>query len=154
MKAKSFSSAGIASTVVIAAVAIFGLSGCGSSEWDPSQAVQKFNQTLNAEIRKAVISGLESAGVSASVAESAAKKVSVKLDCPDSVKKGEAFNCTITGSPGGKSTKVAMEINSSDQLDTVNDAKFQKALNGVTKSVTEAVAKEAGVRSAVQQATG
>jgi len=128
--------------IALAAGAALAISAC-SSESDTTAAVNDFNTTLNQGAKKEAAAALEKAGASASTAEAEAARINFELDCPDSVKKEENFTCTLSGEPGGASGKVKMVVDSDNQLKPINDAEFQKQLNGVIKSASEQLATQA-----------
>ena len=130
--------------VLIAAGAALAVSAC-SSDSDTTQAVSDFNKTLNAGAKKEAANALESAGASSATVKAAARKINFELGCPDSVKKEEDFTCTLSGQPGGDSAKVKMVVDSNDELKPTNNKQFQQQLNGVVKSASETLARQAAI---------
>lgn len=108
---------------VAAAVGVaLAISACGG--YDPSSAVDSLNKQLNTALQ----SNLEEAGVPSSEAS----KAGITVKCPDSVEKGQTFDCTVTGKASGESAKVPMEINDSDELVPAEAAQLDEAVEGVT----------------------
>ena len=111
-----------------AAVAVLGVafavSACGG--YDPSAAVDSLNKQLNDTLQ----SSLEAAGVSSSVASQAG----ITVKCPDSVEKGQAFDCTVTGKASDKSVTVPMEINDNDELVPAKQADLDQALQDISEA--------------------
>jgi len=120
-------------SVIAAAVATVALAACGG--YDPTDAVNSFNDTINSEIQ----SSLSTAGLTGAEAADAG----VDLKCPNDVQKEEAFTCTVTGKLSGKSADVQMEVNSSDELAPVNESAFQGQLDTISESEGVAVGKAA-----------
>ena len=130
--------------VLISAGTALAVSAC-SSDSDTTQAVGDFNKMLNAGAKKEAAKALQNAGVSSATAKAAAKKINFELDCPDSVKKGESFTCTVTGQPGGDSARVKLVVDSNDELTPTNNTQFQQQLNGVVRSASETLARQAAI---------
>ena len=102
------------------------ISACGG--YDPSSAVD----TLNKELNTALQTSLEAAGVPSAEAS----KTGITVKCPDSVEKGQAFDCTITGKASGESVTVPMEINDSDELEPAEEAQLNEAVQKISEAET------------------
>jgi len=76
--------------------AVFVIAACGG--YDPTEAVNSLNKQLNDQLQ----SSLQAAGVSSSVASQAG----LTVKCPDSVEKGQSFDCSVTGKASGESVDV------------------------------------------------
>ena len=114
-------------TAVAAAVGVaLAISACGG--YDPSSAVD----TLNKELNTALQSSLEAAGVPSAEAS----KTGITVKCPDSVEKGQAFDCTITGKASGETVTVPMEVNDSDELVPAKAEQLNEAIQGISESET------------------
>ena len=114
-------------TAVAAAVGVaLAISACGG--YDPSSAVD----TLNKELNTALQSSLEAAGVPSAEAS----KTGITVKCPDSVEKGQAFDCTITGKASGESVTVPMEINDNDELVPAKSEQLNEAVQGISEAET------------------
>jgi len=114
-------------TAVAAAVGVaLAISACGG--YDPSSAVD----TLNKELNTALQTSLEAAGVPSAEAS----KTGITVKCPDSVEKGQAFDCTITGKASGESVTVPMEINDSDELVPAKSEELNAAVQGISEAET------------------
>jgi len=114
-------------TAVAAAVGVaLAISACGG--YDPSSAVD----TLNKELNTALQTSLEAAGVPSAEAS----KTGITVKCPDSVEKGQAFDCTITGKASGESVTVPMEINDSDELVPAKEEQLNEAVQGISEAET------------------
>ena len=114
-------------TAVAAAVGVaLAISACGG--YDPSSAVD----TLNKELNTALQSSLEAAGVPSAEAS----KTGITVKCPDSVEKGQAFDCTITGKASGDSVTVPMEVNDNDELVPAKQEQLNEAIQGISESET------------------
>lgn len=119
-----------AGAAVLATVgAIAAISACGG--YNPTDAVNSLNKQLNDTLQ----SSLKAAGVPAS----AASQAGITVKCPDSVEKGQSFDCSVTGKASGKSVDVPMEINDNDELVPVAEEK----LNSAVQSLSEAEASKA-----------
>ena len=106
--------------------AVFAISACGG--YDPSSAVD----TLNKELNTALQTSLEAAGVPSAEAS----KTGITVKCPDSVEKGQAFDCTITGNASGESVTVPMEINDNDELVPAKSEQLNEAVQGISEAET------------------
>jgi len=104
--------------VFAAVIATLALAACGG--YDPTDAVNKFNDIANQKVQSA----LKGKGISGSVAASAG----VDLKCPTDVQQEQPFTCTVTGKLSKKSFDVQMVINSSEELDPANTAAFGKVI--------------------------
>ena len=114
-------------TAVAAAVGVaLAISACGG--YDPSSAVD----TLNKELNTALQTSLEAAGVPSAEAS----KTGITVKCPDSVEKGQAFDCTITGKASGESVTVPMEINDNDELVPAKSEQLNEAVQGISEAET------------------
>ena len=114
-------------TAVAAAVGVaLAISACGG--YDPSSAVD----TLNKELNTALQTSLEAAGVPSAEAS----KTGITVKCPDSVEKGQAFDCTITGKASGDSVTVPMEVNESDELVPAKQEQLNEAIQGISEAET------------------
>ena len=103
---------------------VFVIAACGG--YDPTEAVNSLNKQLNEQLQ----SSLQAAGVSSSVASQAG----LTVKCPDSVEKGQSFDCSVTGKASGESVDVPMEINDSDELVPVAQEKLDTAVQSVTEA--------------------
>lgn len=106
--------------------AAIAVSACGG--YDPTDAVNGLNQQLNSALQ----GSLEAAGVPTSKAQQAG----ITIDCPDSVSKGESFDCTVAGEASGVSVDVPMQVNDSDELVPVSQAELDEGLESVTQAET------------------
>ena len=100
------------------------IAACGG--YDPTDAVDSLNKTVNENLQ----AGLEAGGISSSTAS----KAGITIKCPDNVEKGKTFTCTATGKLTGKSTDVKMEIDDNDELTTVSGEDLGTALGPVIKA--------------------
>jgi len=119
--------------VIAAGVATVALAACGG--YDPTDAVNSFNDDVNSEIQSA----LSTAGITGAEATEAG----VKLSCPNDVQKEEAFTCTVTGNLSGNSADVQMEVNSSDELAPLNDSAFQGEIDAISEAEGTAIGEAA-----------
>ena len=100
------------------------LAACGG--YNPTDAVNSLNKQLNDTLQ----SSLKAAGVPAS----AASQAGITVKCPDSVEKGQSFDCSVTGKASGKSVDVPMEINDNDELVPVAEEKLNSAVQTITEA--------------------
>ena len=100
------------------------LAACGG--YNPTDAVNSLNTQLN----DALQSSLKAAGVSSSVAS----KAGITVKCPDSVEKGQAFDCTVSGKASGKSVTVPMEVTDNDELAPARQADLDQALKDISEA--------------------
>ncbi len=120
-----------AAVAAISAVAL--LAACGGI--DPTEAVESFNKDVNAKVQ----TGLSAAGVTGAAAADAG----IDLKCPSDVEQEKPFTCTLTGKLSGKTVDVSMEINSSEELDTVDNSAFTRELDTLSVAEGEAAGKAA-----------
>jgi len=115
-----------------AAVATVALAACGG--YDPTEAVNKFNDLANQKVQ----SVLSSKGINGSTAKSAG----IDLGCPTDVQKEQPFTCTVTGKLSKKTIDVQMVINSSEALDPAKNSAFLAALEKIAVAEAVIVAKD------------
>ncbi len=120
-------------SVIAAAVATVALAACGG--YDPTDAVNNFNEEVNSQIQ----SSLSSAGLTGSAATDAG----VDLKCPTNVEKETPFTCTVTGKLSGKTVDVQMDVNSSDELAPTNSSAFSKSIGDLSTAEGTAVGEAA-----------
>ena len=105
------------------------IAGCGGT--DPTPAADKLSEQYTSDLQR----GLDEAGATPAQAEGA----EITVACPDSVNEGESFDCTVSGTPGGESLDIEMQVDG-DTIDVVNEAEAQATVDEVFLSVAEAVA--------------
>lgn len=115
---------------VVVVSAVF-LAACGGT--DPSPAVDKLNKMYTSQLQ----AGLEKGGATAAQAGTAA----ITIKCPDSVDDSKPFDCTVTGSPSGKSLDLEMQIKN-DALEPLSTARQDAVLNQIILSEAKAVANQ------------
>ena len=118
--------------VFAAVIATLALAACGG--YDPTDAVNKFNDIANQKVQSA----LKGKGISGSVAASAG----VDLKCPTDVQQEQPFTCTVTGKLSKKTIDVQMVINSSEALDPAKNSAFLAALEKIAVAEAVIVAKD------------